>query len=383
MNLDLKSLINSIGKEQNINELKKKIETFHNNTAICDSYISEGSFGKVFINRLPNKVILNGETFDFPAVKLEKSGGYDEKTKKEDSEHQVRFMVKSGRLKVLTNNSMFGEALVSSLVTGLYLDRITPHVSVFLGHSLCDGHNRILYENLTYGPNSNYGDFQHFINYMRDRGEKVSDIVVDTVIIQVLHTFSLLNEQYNLIHFDFEDRNLFIKVIEKDESYYGVDNFLSYDYLVYNVGSKKLYLKNPGFLIKIGDFGGACMSSGKLTVENNFSSDNNSIKLSKFYPNYPVGIKKFLPDVYPFLRYLILKFGITNRVLYRLATEIPVLSTMIINEESKSSILPNYEITKKELESTISIPEILSSGIFESYHKVPEDMKKPLEIGKG
>lgn len=375
MNLDLKKFIVNLQKEKDIKKIKKMINNFTSDTSICDSYVNEGSFGRVFISRIPSIVKLNDDIFEYPIVKIEKDNGLDSSTTKENKNH--RFLIKNGYLHFITNNSMIGEALASVMLTNLFISRITPHVVVFLGHSHCNNTDMILYENLTYNDGK-YSDFEQFINYMG----KVTDKMIETIIIQVLHTFMILNEKYSLIHFDFEDRNLFIKIPNKNENYYGTD-ILSHDYLVYKIDSEKsIYLKNPGFLIKVGDFGGACLKiSNKLTVQNNFENDNNSIKLSQFYPKYPNSIKKFLPDTYPFIRFLILKFGINIKILYRLATEVPILSTLVINEDSQSSVLPNYTITKSELNKVQSPRELLSSSIFENYHKEPNDMKSPLFIG--
>jgi hypothetical protein len=356
---------------KDLRKLRKILEEFRKDDKFCTTFTNSGSFGRVEVNKIPNLVQIGDTEYQDPVVKVEK-----------DLDGKYEYRVRKEYLYLITSSHIFGEAVAAALVSHFFTSKITPHVVVSLGHSLCPEHAIILYENLTYG-NEKYSDFRDFTYFCRNSGIRIDGEMLNGFIIQMLHTLFILNTRLSLIHFDLEDRNIFLKFLKEGESYY-TENPLEHDYLVYHLPeNKKIYLKNSGIWLKIGDLGGSVLSLGQLVLENNFGSDrNNTAKIRKFYPNYPKRVEKFLPDSYSFIRRLMFKFGIFSDLIYRLVTQVPLLGTLIIDDESSSFFgdIPNISITPQELRKIWSPAEILSSDIFREYHKAPENLRNPLNI---
>ena len=235
---------------KDLRKLRKILEEFRKDGRFCTNFTNSGAFGKVEVNKIPNLVQIGNSEFRDPVIKVEKylSGKYEYRVRKE-------------YLYLITSSHIFGEAVAAALVSHLFTTKITPHVVVSLGHALCPGsdespeHSIVLYENLTYG-NEKYSDFRDFTYYCRNTGIRIDGDMLNGFIIQMLHTLFVLNTRLSLIHFDLEDRNIFLKFLKEGESYY-TENPLEHDYLVYHLPeNKKIYLKNSGIWLKIGDLGG-------------------------------------------------------------------------------------------------------------------------------
>ncbi len=367
-------MLKEIEKETDLKKIYKILSDYRMVDKYCSDFRSSGAFGEVSINKIPTLIKIGDDWFDEPVVKDLLDNG----------ESTISFAKKKGYLYMINSGDPFGEVVLGTIVSNLFYDKITPHVVALLGHSKCSEGTEIVYENLTYGNADSgiAGDFRQFGYYMRKMNKKVSGEMLDSFIIQIFHTIFVLNSRFKLIHFDLEDRNIFVKELT-DDPYYGVESMLEYDYLVYHLpDGKKLYTKNNGYLLKIGDLGGSVANYGKLIIENNFASSNlNSQKIRKFYPNYPK-VGNFLPDAYSFVRRLAFKFGLHGSLLFKMLTQIPFLTDMLVDEDMiyTETDIPNIQISPSELKKVVPVEVILSGDIFTGYHKVPEDMKKGLDI---
>jgi len=373
--MDIARFYEILLKENNIKVIKKFLQYEMLNTDLCSIKLGEGSFGVLHANNIPSRIDIIGEnTMVFKNIVYKKG-------LKRDADN-IKFYTKNNKLYVVSYN-LYGEAFVSMLVSNLFIRDVSPHFPVSFGFSRCDDKILILFENLMNELEN--GDmattFYDISAYLKDRNIRITEELIDHLIISLLHSVFVLNYNFKMIHFDIYERNIFIKEFKENEQYFMGKDMTQIKYFAYQLPDGKIiYTKNFGFIIKIGDFGLATMNIGKIIISNNTKYDNFLALIHHFYPSYPNNIKHFLPEYYLFLRSFIRTFGLsTSKILLELLTSTPILNDHLeydIDFLSASMNSDKKNVPKINLDNVIEPNIILSSNLFDKYRVKPDDSTK-------
>tara|TARA_Y100000996_G_scaffold401066_1_gene371646 strand:- start:612 stop:1883 length:1272 start_codon:yes stop_codon:yes gene_type:complete len=111
--------------------------------------------------------------------------------------------------------------------------------------------------------------------------EKINDNIFKSFIFQILNGLYCIHK-YNIAHFDLHGGNILISYIKSGK------------YWAYNVGNKKYYICNYGYILKLWDFGRSIIIN-----ENNLDMLINGIlqQVKRFYKNIFKYNKNFVNDV--------------------------------------------------------------------------------------
>lgn len=87
-------------------------------------------------------------------------------------------------------------------------------------------------------------------------------------IFQTVHALMTQQNKYGITHSDLKPDNVFIKILTNNDIYKG-KRLINQKYFIYKVKNKNIKIKNPGFLVKIGDFGQSRAFKIKTAFTNN------------------------------------------------------------------------------------------------------------------
>lgn len=370
-------------------DLVKHILKLLNNNEFCDIQIGQGGFGKVFISKTPSNLnvklkcgieinvavvykrspISKDEGFTFSSLR------FVGRTKIEN--HNIKKSGKTGYVVLRIVNSMLGEGLISGIISRIFTNGISPHVPICLGFSSCEDHNIILMENLmTTGKEGQVlTDFSDYYDYfVRYRKMKMSSEVINSCIIQFLHTLFVLQKNLSAIHADMWFGNIFIKDLKKGEKYFRGLDLTKYDYFQYLLPSgKSLYVPNMGFILKLGDYGLSTIKTGRLVIINNSHyKGTGDLILRRYYPGYPKDYTKYFPDYFNIFREMLAEFGLKSKLLFDIITNVPILRDKFRLKYERLEAIKKSDVYNSDT--------ILGLDIFSNYHKRPTDAGKVLKI---
>jgi len=378
MNLDVYQEI--IDRSSSLKAVKKYLTQLLGYNKFCHKLLGSGSSGNIYSISYPKPI-----RFKYEDGNILEFNNFVAKFSIENG--PVKINIKKGKLYFITNENPIGEAIVSMILSSLFFKGITPHITCCLGFSVCNENNEsvteIFYEPLIVKlPNKNdeyISDSKGFITnltelpiYFKSIGltqqPQKLETAIDSMLIALFHTMFTLQYNFNLIHFDLYVRNIFMKVFDNSPYFMG-NNMNTFKYFCYKFPNKiNLYIENPGFIIKIGDFGLCMMSiTDKIIFENNNTTNQSEKILKKYYPNYP-NVKKFIPDYIFIIRSFAYMFGLaSSRLLTKLLLKIPALSNV---DDISLDILNGY--FDYDAEKILSIQEIVEKkDIFN--HSIPSD----------
>jgi serine/threonine protein kinase len=113
--------------------------------------------------------------------------------------------------------------------------------------------------------------------------------IISSVLIQTIFAIACYQQHYQLVHYDLHQENIFIEYITPNSEWRG-QNLYEAEYFVYSIGDKKIYIKNMGIIVKIGDWGMGCMYSPKLKIcMKSIIRNSLQIKMpTKYTPQYDI-----------------------------------------------------------------------------------------------
>jgi hypothetical protein len=380
------SRLQKIKKQNNLYDI---INSLISNDVYCPSQIGEGSFGKVYTNKIPTEYKLqlkNGKTiilrylvakhsndienesFTFRTIiysngkkTIRKGTEYGEKKRKKDENKY---------LLLKAYNTTIGEGLISVIVSKLFIDGISPHFPICIGFSRCDEYNVSVMENLSIKTKDGIvTDFNKYHEYFTVyKGIKMTAEIIDISIIMILHSIFVLQYNFSFIHMDIMFRNILIKDLKKGEQYFRGEDMTKYDYFEYIIPFRdkmmSIYVPNKGFILKIGDYGTSMMSAGKLIIDNKDDGTvSKSTLINKYYPNYPTDYERHFPDYLFIIREFLWEFGYISPLIFDLVTRVPILSDKPL---TRFALLEDID-----MEKSMNANEILAMNIFSKYHKKP------------
>lgn len=359
-----------------MSNIKKKVEKIRKSDSICDTTIFNNEFTKIYRSKNPVTYLYrsgNTEIF-FPNVVTKVSKFIEAKT-------EVRYYKKAGKNVVEFLGPGVGEIMVNEIINKLFFDGITPHFAVMLGYSVCNRQIHINMENLEYGKKK-YTSFDKIDEYLYSKGQTLTRPMVDSFIISILHSCFVLEHNFSGIHMDLEYRNVFIKEFDDKNPYFRSVNMRDVKYFEYNLPSgKSLYVRNYGFILKIGDFDGSVISYKNSIIVNNHSTEGEIGKmLWSVHPKYPkISTKEntYVPGYHLFFRLLIDDIGYNYTSLTK---EIDSIIPKFFKPYDKDIDLAS--IQKRDFKDIKPLYELLSSKIFEKYHIRPKgsDEKNTMKI---
>jgi hypothetical protein len=393
-------------RKNNILDRIKILDDIINNKIYCVREVGRGSFGKILINKIPNRVKinvsdLNGKigTIDMESIAV-KVGHNEENSyykyhllqfkgsklikKREITSENIdtllRKISKKYRyvIQVTIYNMIVGEGLSALLVSSLFTNGISPHFPICFGFSNCEAETVILFENLSINvciencqtPTfiSNFMDHQEFF---KSRNIEITEGLIDYCILSILHSLFVLQYNFKLIHLDVFFRNIFIKDLREEKQYFRGIDMSKIEYLEYIIPDSKgkefslfMPFQKYKFILKLGDFGISVMESSNTIIINELDgvlSKKNII--DKYYPSYPSDYKRHFPDYFYILRDFLREFGGISDTLIDLNRKVPEVST---KSYSQYIMLKGIDLTK-----TLNSNEILEMEMFNKYRKIP------------
>ena len=342
-----------------IKDLKLYVEKIRNNNSICNLKIFENDFSLVEESNNPSFYI-----FKIKEGQILFNSVITKYAKKGDKKKDIIYYKKNDMYVVEFLGPGIGEIIINIIVNKLFFKSVNPHFLVMLDYSLCDKKGiKINMENLIYGKKK-YSNFNAIFI-------KVTKEIIDSFIIQILYASFTLEYNFSGIHFDLEFRNVFIKEFN-DDNYFKAKNMKNIAYFRYKLPSgKSLYLKNYGFILKIGDFDGMVVNNKNIVVINNHSSNadfgNSLYRINPKYPNLTSKEKGFIPGYYLFIRQLIDEIGLYTDIMKDISNIIPDY----FKPYDKDIDLTYIE--KKDLSNLYPLDELLNSRIFKKYRKKKKD----------
>ena len=380
------------------------------NNEFCSVYVSEGSFGKVSINKIPKDFIIklsNGKRIKLQNIAIKNNiDNFTDRREYEmnqaeisvtqkDKKHKTAYITKLDDIKNInvTKDSLItlhfldnlgGEGLSSLLISKLFEYGITPHVPICGGFSNCEEQNLILYENFLYitKDGKTVSNLNDYLKYFIDRKIEITEDLVDYIIISLLHTLMIIQNNFRLLHSDMYFRNVFIKDCTDNVNYFNGIKMKNYDYIEYIIPkSKKGSLFLPfgkwKFILKVGDYGLSVMNYKNIVIINNSNEaiDRKSL-VNLHYPNYPKGYdQRQFPDYFFIIRDLLQEFGGTSDLLIDLIRNVPILN--------KGLYLKYALLSGVNLNKTMNIADVLEMDIFDKYRIKPKKKYKILKVGNG
>lgn len=335
------SLYDRLNKRHTIATVKKIITALNKRLDyFCFDGLTSGSYGMVLLGQT------NITVPQFKNIKMAIKISFTD-----NSINPKKIIVrKFGKDNCITyTNTIMGEAHISLLFNTLFVRGITPHVTLCVGLSNCD-REAIIYEKLGFKNVTNLNDIQI---YLIKQNIKITANLIDSFIVQFLHTLYVLKKNFNFVHMDLFYRNIFIKHFN-DDPYFKDLNMMKIKWFKYNIpGSPSIYIRNYGFILKFGDFGFSTIKIGNTYLSNSkecVGADILSKKTEyiKLLHNLAITFK----FISPILRQILLNPHIINEII----TKDAFAQEVDLNTMSSSAI---QEI------------DLLRSPLFDQYRKIP------------
>jgi hypothetical protein len=360
---------------ENIEDLRKYIKKIKNEKSLCVNTVFENNFTLIYKINNPDKYIIETKCGEILLNNV-----ITKEIKKEISNNNIIFYKKNKKNVVEFLSSGIGEIIVGKIINKLFFNHINPHFIITLGYSTCNKIIKINMENLEFGINR-YTNFSNISNYLKDKHERLSGDILDSVIISILHSSFVLEYNFSFIHFDLHYGNIFIKEFDTNNYFKGT-NMKKIKYLTYLLPSgKKIYLKNYGFIIKIGDFDACALSLKNISIVCNQNADaevgNLLYKIHNKYPKLEKNEKGYIPGYYPLIGDFIQHAIKKTELIDSLYNEIP---NFFRNNQYFTEL---NRLEKEDIKKMTPIDELLSSKMFNKYNKKPKDLNKynNIEIG--
>lgn len=354
-------------KTNSINKIKDGLLELLKNDQYCDEVLGKGMMGEVSISKVGEYIDfkINNKMYKIPIV-----------VKKANQDGVFDMVINKNILYIYSYTNLNGETLILYYIYELIKKKLSPHLPLIIGHSMCNNKNvnRIITEKqgmdniitvkkhgfdddmlwndkYVYEPEyktklATLNDLLTYIHYNKD-GEKIklpnSQVVniielMDYLTISYLHTHMILTEN-NIIPSDMHPSNIFIHWIT-NESY-----IKNVKYIIYKVNNKYIKIKTFGLILKIGDVGTFIIHPKKdVYILGQCGNLEKSYDLIKYItkPNY--GIDSFL-NIFKFeLPYNLYK----KTIVYNILTSHPYDKKVWLSIPYK--LLDDFPTSKQMLE---------------------------------
>lgn len=271
------------GGETRDGMLRKALESFLSNPLHCSKVIGRGSFGTVEDRSqvlLEKSEIFAGKTTVFPNLILKQQQILDGRSvtpEHPDSIYPFYFSVSGhGSSTVLDTDNrqetggFLTEVIANMLCTELF-KTVSPHFVYFAGFSHCRGTFEFYSENIAFVNEEMFSfplsSLESHLNMWHRTDVPITEDMICSILLGVFHSLHLVKKNFDMTHFDTHIGNIYVKVLD-DSNYFLGENMLKYKYFAYHFGPKVFYVKNCGFVIKLGDLGLSQFTFGKSTFTN-------------------------------------------------------------------------------------------------------------------
>lgn len=250
------------------------------NNEVCN--IGVGGYGFVIPNFYAKKKnSSDAMKFYFIPQSSDRSKIYFESDTYEDIEYST----------IIFNDTMLGEFIIGSII-GEYLKiKNNPHSVIHRDIYICKPKFEALsMESLGFLDQKTkklWSSLYHLVDYLMPTKNYMSNTeLFFYVLFQVLFTLICLKKNIKFYHMDLHPGNVLIKH----------DISKKYDYFEYIYEGKKVVIRNPGFLVKLADFGFSIVNIEKMVIISEPVIYPSRVKirktLKKLWPKYPHGISR-------------------------------------------------------------------------------------------
>lgn len=366
------------------NKLAVELAQFLSTNRYCSRIVGEGSFGKIedrskILTHKPEVLMGKPVNFTNLVVKELKVKRAAEQPDHEDQVYPFYFsVIKDGKLRIVDTDNKpqiggFASEVIANMLCTELFRRVSPHFVYLADFSYCGNRFEYYFENLNFDHKSpstgQTRPMSSLWDHMYTWQNENIDITEDTMsglILAVFHSLYLMRINFDMSHYDLHAGNVYIKVLN-DEKYFAGENMLQYKYFAYHVGKKTYYVKNPGFIVKVGDLGLAQFTLGNTLFVNNFAR---SIRRPEMFEGYLSKTKGQNPDFLLFLSVLIPKFSKKYKSLERLKEIVYPFNNLNgteVGEVFNDSGNRSFDSTKIPLLKDL----LLNEGVFDHLCKRP------------
>ena len=312
-------------------KLAVELAQFLSANRYCTRIIGQGSFGTIedrtkILTSKPE--ILMGKPVNITnlVVKELKVKRAAEQPDHEDQVYPFYFsVIKDGKMRIVDTDNKpevggFASEVIANMLCTELFRRVSPHFVYMADFSYCGNRFEYYFENLNFDHKGADGQtramsnlYEHIYTWQNDN-VVVTEDMMSGLILGVFHSLYLMRINFDMSHYDLHAGNVYIKVLN-DEKYFAGENMLKFKYFAYYVGNKVYYVKNCGFIPKIGDLGLAQFTLGNTIFLNNYAR---SIRRPDMFEQYLQKTKGQNPDFLLFLSVLIPRFSQKFKSLERL-----------------------------------------------------------------
>jgi serine/threonine protein kinase len=213
-------------------------------------------------------------------------------------------IIHNDQVQYYCENEFYSEYVLSVLVAELYKNGQCIHFVDVFDFATCVYETEKSYQYIFMEKiDSNFREIQRSI--LDKSSELDIRYIITNLIVQTLFAIACYQQIYKLSHNDLHRSNIFIQYIHKDISW-NSQNLNDAKYFMYRIGDKNIYIKNMGFVVKIGDWGNGCKHSEPIICNKTFKNLKNKF-LNQYSPQY---------DLLFFLYNLLLTAGKDGETLY-------------------------------------------------------------------
>lgn len=383
-------------KNGSIDELQMVLEHLSKKTGTLNRYcrqvVGEGASGIVYVENIPKYVKKKFDKKDVCIPIVVK------KMLQTDADSGVIIRPRGNMLFMQSvNDDNFAPIINSLILSQVFEQGVSPHFVYFAGFANCRDGMMEIYEDVSMNvsrqqyraimnsktggklsksklnslfkekeDNVKLSNISKINILLGSINKKLNEEVTDGILISLFHSLFVMQRNFKMFHLDLHFGNVFIKKLDSEPYFKGIDmsKIKYFRYLFEDDGKKKeLFVKNNGFIIKIGDPGRAICSIGNLII---YGADQNFqvAPFEKNNPDYPHKIRAFDPFEYiEFMRRFLEAFGLTSQTMIKMCMEIPLLKDVDLFNK------PELYYNKKFM----NVEQILGSKYFEQYSSKPKN----------
>ncbi|AYV79272.1 MAG: hypothetical protein Faunusvirus7_20 [Faunusvirus sp.] len=383
--------IYNVLKKGNLSEIKElcKLNVIDEySKKYCSHVVGEGAFGVVMNVKLPTH--LNLLVMDIKNKSHKITVPIVGKETKTPPNYIYEEDIKNNKIVVKSDGGdMTAELFINSLTSHLFTNGTTPHTVICMGGTQCFGFStktvkNILLEYVGYPEMKELGyiiandklvsqwnyitTLHRYLEYLIQNDINLEEII-NSIVIQYLHTCYILETKYKLHLTDAHLSNILVKIFDT-KPYFQGRNMNNIEYFKYKIpNGKSIYIKNSGFCIKIGDLGIDKCEFNNTVIYANYSAGKQRELLN------PVDI--YIPTYIPFLKSLQYFISIKYTALIG-----QILNLPYIRDVSEYTIY-NKIYKHGDVVKFPSYSDLLNNSIFDKYRKVPNVSAKAVcEIGE-
>lgn len=376
-------IIRSAGSKRK--SLREEIEEFLSVNRYCERIIGTGSFGTIsdrsrLLVTKPEVLGVKRIPVNFSRLVVKDFALQPARVQPEHADQRYPFyfsVIKSGKLTIVDTdnnvnvggfvNEIFGNMLCTELFR-----KVSPHFTYMADFSMCGDRYEYYFENLGYdhtykdGRQETLSNLYEYLHMWQNDGIQIDDDMMSGLLLGVFHSLHVMNINFNMSHFDMHLGNVYMKMLNHDK-YFGGQDMLKFKYFAYHVADKIYYVKNPGFIIKIGDLGLSTFTLGNTVFLNKFARIH----------RHPERFEKYLsktdgknPDHAYFLSHIFDRFTDRYKSLDRLRQIMYPMNELhgLLGKDAWEGGFHNFDSSKIPVLKDV----LLNQGVFDHLCKKPK-----------